>query len=62
MKTIILAAAAAIGLSGCVGVGGYGSGISVGYGSGFFPTPAAVILSRPRRVRKRPVGARGGSN
>ena len=34
MKTIILAAAAAIGLSGCVGVGGYGSGISIGYGNG----------------------------
>lgn len=33
MKTIILAAAAAIGLSGCVGVGGYGSGVSIGYGS-----------------------------
>lgn len=35
MKTIILAAAAAIGLSGCVGLGGYGSGISVGYGNGY---------------------------
>ncbi len=34
MKTIILAAAAAIGLSGCVGAGGYGSGISIGYGNG----------------------------
>ena len=34
MKTIILAAAAAIGLSGCVGVGGYGSGVSVGIGNG----------------------------
>ena len=35
MKTLILAAAAAIGLSNCVGVGGYGSGVSVGYGSGY---------------------------
>jgi hypothetical protein len=35
MKTIILAAAAAIGLSGCVGLGGYGSGISLGYGNGY---------------------------
>ena len=34
MKTIILAAAAAIGLSGCVGAGGYGSGVSIGYGNG----------------------------
>ena len=35
MKKIILAAAASVGLSGCVGLGGYGSGISVGYGSGY---------------------------
>ena len=35
MKKLILAAAASIGLSGCVGFGGYGSGISVGYGSGY---------------------------
>jgi len=34
VKTIILAAAAAIGLSGCVGAGGYGSGVSIGYGNG----------------------------
>ena len=35
MKKLILAAAAAVGLSGCVGYGGYGSGISVGYGSSY---------------------------
>jgi len=35
MNKLILAASAALGLSGCVGYGGYGSGISVGYGSSY---------------------------
>ena len=35
MKKLIFAAAVTLGLSGCVGYGGYGSGISVGYGSGY---------------------------
>lgn len=37
MRKLILTAAATLGLSGCVGYGdyGYGSGISVGYGSGY---------------------------
>ena len=35
MKKLILAAAAAVGLSGCVGYGGYGTGVSVGYGSSY---------------------------
>lgn len=35
MRNIILAAVAAVGLSGCTGFGGgYGSGVSVGVGSG----------------------------
>ena len=36
MKKLILAAAATLGLSGCVGLGGYGSGISVGYNNGYY--------------------------
>ena len=35
MKKLLLAAGAALALSGCVGYGGYGSGISIGYGSGY---------------------------
>lgn len=35
MNKLILAAGAALGLTGCVGVGGYGSGVSVGYSSGY---------------------------
>jgi len=34
MKKVILAAVAAMSLSGCVGYGGYGSGVSVGVSSG----------------------------
>ncbi len=34
MRNIILAAVAAVGLSGCTSFGGYGSGVSVGVGSG----------------------------
>lgn len=33
MTKLILAAGAALALTGCTGFGGYGSGISVGYGS-----------------------------
>mgnify|MGYP003298215897 CR=1 FL=1 len=35
MKKAILAVVAAASLSGCVGYGGYGTGISVGYGSSY---------------------------
>jgi hypothetical protein len=35
MKKLILAAGAALGLTGCLGYGGYGTGVSVGYGGSY---------------------------